>query len=236
MEQDQKDGKSILMPVEPSEAAEGAYEDSYHPLTKEEAEHKAWLSRLWLILLLSCMVSGLAYAGYRWVSSRNAEAMPSGKPPLRARSVHSCLDKALHLARQWHPDAQLVAIEVDVAYGIGGSSTIEYIFVSPAESVIEYIVGSNCQGQKVRVATKIDAGGIEFDPDMIDTEEAVLIGYNNGGRRYVGSKRNIIRMLFKRDDPEVAGSEVWIAHFGSIVQPPLRVVIDPFTGKVIRIE
>jgi hypothetical protein len=236
MGQDQKDGKSILMPVEPYEAAEGAYEDIYHPLTKAEAERKAWLSRLWLILLLSCMVSGLAYTGYRWVSSRNAEAMPGGKPPLRARSVYSCLDTALHLARQWHPDAKLVAIEVDVAYGIGGSSTIEYIFVSPAESEIEYIVGSGCQGRKVRVATMIDASGIEFDLDMIDTEEAALIGYNNGGRRYVGSKRNTIKMSFKRDDPEVAGSEVWIAYYGSMVQPPLLVVIDPFTGKVIRIE
>ena len=238
MGQKKEDKKYILMPVEPSEAAEGAYEDVYRPLTKEEAKHKTWLSRFWLILLVLFVVSGLAYAGYRLLSTGNTESRSGGSPPLRVRSVYPCLDEALLTAKQWHSDAVLVEIQAGVVpYGQSGDLSITYNFISSSDDEINYQVTSSvngCQGRKVRFSIP-NYGAIKFDEKMIDSVEAASIGYYNGGNQFTG--RNVVmRVQFRRDDPEVVGSEVWTAYIAGQTGSQLFIVIDPYTGEVIRIE
>ena len=78
---------------------------------------------------------------------------------------------------------------------------------------------------------------IEFEDEMIDSVEAATIGYYNGGKRFAYVKDAAMSVSLQRDKPRDVGPIVWLAYYASLTgSGPLYVIIDPYTGEVIRTE
>jgi hypothetical protein len=96
-----------------------------------------------------------------------------------------------------------------------------------------------CTGREFFVSTTSGWGAITFDDEMIDSIEAANIGYQAGGKRFANMKGAGIGMSVSlvRDIPRSVGPIVWQAYYSSLgLGKPLYVIIDPYTGEVIRTE
>jgi hypothetical protein len=193
---------------------------------------------VWIRVLAGCLaVIGLAGCGSQ------ATAGPDYLPAVRVPSARAHLDRAMHLAKQWRNNASLIELKADVvSIGRSGPATVTFRFESPSESHLIYSVecaAQTCLGQEFEVGKAFIADGwvpIEFDDQMIDSLEAATVGLQNGGKRFLSVKDAIIWVRLGRDIPRDVGDVVWLAYHGSLAGEELGVVIDPYTGKVIRLE
>ncbi len=176
--------------------------------------------------------------------TNQATDTPVGRPPLRVLSARAHLEEAWRLARQWRGDAELVEIQAEV---IGPGQTrlplLAFKFESPGEEQLEYGVtcsADGCFGQEFPIHKTWLAWGwipIEFDEEMIDSIDAAAIGHRNGGNRFAHVRDAVMSVRLGRDKPRDVGPTVWQAYYVSLAgSGPLYVVIDPYTGEVIRIE
>jgi hypothetical protein len=194
--------------------------------------------RIQLLLCVLALLSALA------ACSNQATETPAGRPPLRVLSARGRLEEAWRLARQWREDAELIEIQADV---IGPGQTrlllVSFDFESPGEDQLTYSVicsSGGCFGQEFPIHRTWLAWGwmpIEFDDEMIDSVEAAAIGHRNGGDRFVNLRDAGMSVRLGRDKPRDVGPIVWEAYYASLSgSGPLYVVIDPYTGEVIRTE
>jgi len=190
----------------------------------------------WLRVLI-CALAVIVLAG----CSGQATKTPAHLPSVRVLSARDHLEEAWQLAKQWRDDAQLKEIQVSV---IGPEQVvppyIDFTFESPSEDDLKFYVScfaGGCSGRALRVSITSGWGAIEFDEDMIDSIEAATIGLQNGGERFAYVERGAtLTVSLVRDIPRDAGPTVWEAFFGTLYEEPLYVVIDPYTGEVIRTE
>ncbi len=239
----QEEKTYILMPVTHYEAAEGAYGDVYRPLTKKEAKQKIQIKLLWLLLVFACIVFGITFTVGRALWETRKQATVTGHPPLRVLSVHYCLGEASQLAQQWRSNAELVQIRARV---IGPKQdnprNLKFFFVSPNNDQQVYLVSwspDGCSGEELEGREIIEITGhdaIEFNESMIDSKEAAYIGYQNGGDKFAYHTDANMWVKLTKNRQGAIDSEVWIAHFESTVGTPVEIVIDPYTGQVIRTE
>jgi hypothetical protein len=156
-------------------------------------------------------------------------------------SAREYLDEAWDLALQWRSDAELKAIEADIlAQEEAFPPYVHFTFESPGEDTLKFDVScsmAGCSALASWVPATSGWGSIEFEDEMIDSLEAALIGLRNGGEQFISQEKDVtmtVRLL--RDLPRTTGPVVWEAYFASLDREPLYVVIDPYTGEVIRVE
>lgn len=163
----------------------------------------------------------------------------SQRPPLRVLSARERLEEALHLAEQWRNDAELKDIQARVQGPMNvGPPYVDFTFESPRENRVKYYVTclpGGCTGREFFVSTTSGWGAITFDDEMIDSIEAANIGYKAGGKRFANVQGVGMSVSLLRDNPRSVGSTVWLAYY-ALWDEPLYVVIDPYTGEVIRTE
>ena len=197
----------------------------------------------WLLIfhhwlrVLACALAVVVLAG---CSGQTTET-PAHLPSVRVLSARDHLEEAWQLAKQWRDDAELKEIQASIT---GPEqvipSYIDFDFESPSEDCLKFAAmcsSGGCVGREFSVPYLIGYGAIEFDEDMIDSVEAATIGLQNGGERFAYVKRGAtLTVSLVRDIPRDAGPTVWEAFFGTLYEEPLYVVIDPYTGEVIRTE
>lgn len=197
------------------------------------------VSRHWLLVLI-CILVLVVLSG----CNSQATETPVDRPPLRVLSARAHLEEAWRLARQWRDDAELIEIQADIQ-GPGQTSLflLSFDFESPSEDQLTYSVicsSGGCFGREFPTSvTRLSAGWIpiEFDDEMIDSIEAAAIGHQNGGDRFVNLRDAMMSVSLQRDKPRDVGPIVWQAYYATLAgSGPLYVVIDPYTGEVIRIE
>ncbi|MBC7251426.1 MAG: hypothetical protein H5T62_14230 [Anaerolineae bacterium] len=192
------------------------------------------VSHPWL-RMLTCALIVVVLAG----CSGRATETPVHLPPVRVLSARARLEEAWRLALEWRDDAELKQIQASV---IGpaqvGPLYVDFDFESPSEDQLQYAVmcsPASCVGQEFAVPYLIGYGAIEFDEEMIDSVEAAIIGLQHGGKPFAYAKGATMWVRLGRDKPRDVGPTVWLAYYASWDEP-LYVVIDPYTGEVIRIE
>ena len=187
--------------------------------------------------VLACALAVVVLTG----CSGQATETPAPLPSMRVLSARDHLEEAWQLARKWRDDAELKEVQASI---IGSAQVgplyIDFTFESPNEERLKFYVAcsaGSCSGRVARVSITSGWGAIEFDEDMIDSVEAATIGLQNGGERFAYVKRGAtLTVSLVRDIPRDAGPTVWEAYFGTLYEEPLYVVIDPYTGEVIRTE
>ena len=191
-------------------------------------------SRVWLLVFV------LATVVLAECNNQPGETT-SQRPPLRVLSARERLEEALHLAEQWRDDAELKEIQAAVQGPANvGPPYLDFTFESPRENRVKYYVTclpGGCAGREFFVSGTSGWGAITFDDEMIDSIEAATIGYQAGGKRFANMKGPgiVMSVALVRDLPRSAGPTVWEAYYSSL-DKPLYVIIDPYTGEVIRTE
>lgn len=173
--------------------------------------------------------------------SGQATETPADFPFVRVLSARARLEEAWRLARQWRDDAELKQIQASI---IGPEQVslldVNFDFESPSEDRLVFAAmcfPGSCYGREFEVPVTSGWGAIEFDEDMIDSIEAATIGLQNGGERFAYAKGVVaMSVSLVRDNPRYVGPTIWLAYFAIGYEEPLYVVIDPYTGDVIRTE
>lgn len=170
-----------------------------------------------------------------------ATETPSVHSRVQVLSAHAQLEEAWRMALQWRGDSRLVEIQASVASPKQVNIPyIEYQFHSPSENRLIFVVScytGGCSGQEFQVPTTLPFGPVELDDDMIDSIDAAQIGIQNGGERFLSNNHTTMWVRLGTDNPRDIGPVVWLAFFSSLPSgQQLRVVIDPYTRDVIRIE
>jgi len=160
---------------------------------------------------------------------------------MQVSSAREYLEEAWRLGREWRTDVELKQIRVNFAMTamLVRSTNIDFTFESPSEDRVRFYVHclmGTCSGSGVRIPMTSGWGAVDFDEDMIDSDEAALIAIQNGGAEYVDLPRAFMSLSLLRDSPRSEGSVVWEGYFADGVRKPLYVVIDPYTGDVLRID
>lgn len=162
-------------------------------------------------------------------------------PTVYVLSARRYADEAWELALQWRPDAELKEIKANIATrSVVSPIYVDFTFESPLEEEVQFVVScstAGCSGLAVSVPFTSGWGSIELEDEMIDSVEAALIGLRNGGERFLYREKGVtMTVSLLRDRPRTTGPVVWEACFATLESAPLCVVIDPYSGDVIRTE
>lgn len=168
------------------------------------------------------------------LAALSAMAAAGDPPPFSARAG---LDLAADAAHVWAADARLIYLENDEDLTATGAAVRwGYLFYSPARD--------ESRGYSVRGGKIADAADLDFDfpapplPDQwIDSTAALAVAEAKAGAAYrrqhagqVGSMLLIRGALHDRK-PDAA---TWAVVYVSETEPPLTVVVDAASGKVVR--
>ncbi|HHS97358.1 MAG TPA: hypothetical protein ENK08_05585 [Chloroflexi bacterium] len=162
-------------------------------------------------------------------------------PTVYVLSARRYVDEAWELALQWRSDAELKEIKANIATRSVVSPTyVDFTFESPLEEETQFVVScstAGCSGLAISVPFTSGWGSIELEDEMIDSVEAALIGLRNGGEQFLYRGKGVtMTVSLLRDRPRTTGPVVWEACFATLESAPLCVVIDPYSGEVIRAE
>jgi len=160
--------------------------------------------------------------------------------PLWVYSARAVITDAFTLARQWHPDAYLVDIDVDMAKE-GGIMLfpLDFGFQSPSDDYHELAVGcsrpGHCSTQVFSHPVAVyQTVPIEPDDFTIDSIEAAKIAQRNGGEEFIKRKNIVMDVHLERFNPRGKGPVLWVAsYFGETTREGLYVYIDAKTGEVV---
>ncbi len=176
--------------------------------------------------------------------SITTESNPPTLASIEVSLVRDYVNEATHLAQQWQDDVKIIEVKAQI-YGPldTGYPKIDFHFESPKIDHKMYSITcflGSCQGQEFAMEGTWLSGGwqpIEFDDKMITNREAVIIAQQQGGEYFLHSQTATNWVRLGRDNPRYTGAVVWLVFFGDHLERiQLRVVIDPYTGEVIRIE
>ncbi len=168
------------------------------------------------------------------LGGRTVAAVAADAPPVPARAG---LELAADAARTWAADARLVYLENDEDLGDDGTAARwGYLFYSPA---LDAARGYAVRRGRITVAADL---GFDFPaPPLaegwIDSDAAVAAAERAQGGRYrrehggrLGSAL-LIRGALDDKDPDAT---TWAVVYVSDTEPPLTVVVDAASGKVVR--
>lgn len=188
------------------------------------------LARIRLYVLVLALVGGC---------SGDTTDTTTHDPDVRVLSAREHLEEAWDTALDWRDDAELKEIRCGV---IGPAQVmppyIDFTFESTGEEHLKFYVScsaSSCTGREMRVSVTSGWGAVEFDDEMIDSPEAAIIGLRSGGAQFAYGKSATMLISLVRASPRDVGPVVWEAYYVDLGDP-LYVLIDPYTGEIIRTE
>jgi len=166
--------------------------------------------------------------------------------PLRVYSARAVITDAFAIARQWHPDAYLVDVHVEMAReGEIILFPVEFGFQSPSDEYHSLAIrcsrpghcGKQVFSHPVAVYHRVP---IEPDDFAIDSIEAAKIAQRYGGERFIKRKAVSMFVNLERRGPTGIPGKGAVLWRASYLDPATREVLDIYidakTGEVVGTE
>jgi len=163
-------------------------------------------------------------------------------------SVQSFWLQALAVAQEWHPDAYVSGVRVDVPLPTRkvypeGYPSVRFSFQSPGENYVTLVILCNaekCHSFEVEQNPQYpleQCTPINLNDFTLDSGEVVDIGLEYGGEDYINLPTADVDLMLFRDIPSCSGQVKWRISFTDFAtRKEVALVIDAVTGEVIEVR
>jgi len=170
----------------------------------------------------------------------NANPEPT-VPQFNVHQVRDQLPSALALAQEWHADAYLLTLSVNVElpHGIPNSDWISFEFRSPSnrKNVLSVFCQKNCRSQELTTTIELpQCPPLEISDSLLESGEVFELGLKNGGIDYINRENASASMYLERNYPRCTGSVItWSVQFEiDFTSEHLRFIVDAESGELLE--
>jgi hypothetical protein len=178
----------------------------------------------------------------------NALPTPINPVDLDVLSVRDYWLQALEIAQEWHPDAYVRGVDVDVPLLARPSSVLQnypgvrFSFYSRSEDYITFVV--SCSAERCD-SLEIEQGAgyplmhcmpMSLDDFVLDSKDAVAVGLQHGGDDYMSSSTAYVVLKLHRGSPSCTGEVQWSISFAEPSGKGFDIFVDATSGEVIEIR
>ena len=184
------------------------------------------------------LIAGCSQAGQKTAGDGKAPNVPH--IPVLSAKFH--WPQAIEVAQEWHSDAYLIDITVNVRIPgtVSRLNSVYFGFQSPSNVSATLLVKCNqtCYSSE-ELTTPISlpqCPPLEMDDQLLDSDEALEKALLYGGADHVRSEHALLHMDLERNYPGCDGSTItWSVSFGNITTfENVIYVMDAFSGELLE--